>query len=212
MKDSPPIRVICIDDHPLILAGVKSMLHAEPDMLFSGGAATGEAGLELFRTDLPDVTLVDLRLKGASGTAAIAEIKKEFPGARIIAMTTYKGDDDIHRALAAGARGYILKDMMHKDLVYAIHRINEGGRWIAPEAAAQLAENSPRVELTHRELEVLHLVADGNKNKEIANSLSVTEDTVKFHVKSILSKLGVNDRTHAVSVALRRGILHIDSN
>jgi DNA-binding NarL/FixJ family response regulator len=210
MKDCPPIRVVCIDDHPLILAGVKSMLHAEPDLLFVGGAATAQEGLALFRTHTPDVTLVDLRLKGTSGTVAIADIRREFPEARIIAMTTYKGDEDIHRALAAGARGYILKDMMHKDLVYAIHRIHDGGRWIAPEAAARLAENSPRVVLTHREREVLCLVADGNRNKEIGDSLKVTEDTVKFHVKSILSKLGVNDRTHAVTVALKRGILHID--
>jgi DNA-binding NarL/FixJ family response regulator len=210
MRDPSPIRVICIDDHPLILAGVKSMLDAEPDMLFAGGTATGEEGVSLFRTQVPDVALIDLRLKGSSGTVAIATIAREFPEARIIAMTTYKGDDDIHRALAAGARGYILKDLMHKDLVYAIRRIHDGARWIAPEAAAQLAENSPRIPLTSRELEVLKLVAGGNRNKEIAGTLGVTEDTVKFHVKSILGKLGVNDRTHAVTVAVKRGILHID--
>ena len=204
-----PIRVICIDDHPLILAGVKSMLDAEPTMFYAGGVATGEEGLILFRNVLPDITLVDLRLKKSSGTDAIAAIKKEFPKARIIAMTTYKGDDDIHRALAAGAAGYILKDLMHKDLVYAIHRVHEGGRWIAPEAAAELAENAPRIALTTRELEVLRLMAIGNRNKEIADSLAVSEDTVKFHVKSILSKLRVNDRTHAVTVALKRGIIHL---
>lgn len=186
------------------------MLQAEADMLYIGGAATGEEGVAMFRTNRPDVTLVDLRLKGTSGTEAIATIRKEFPEARIIAMTTYKGDDDVHRALAAGANGYILKDLMHKDLVYAIHRIHEGGRWIAPEAAAQLAENSPRIELTLRELEVLRLLADGNRNKEIAAALRVTEDTIKFHVKSILGKLGVNDRTHAVTTAIKRGILHLD--
>jgi len=210
MKNNNPIRVICVDDHPLILAGVRSMLQAESDLLYIGGVATGEEGVTLFRASLPDVTLVDLRLKGTSGTEAIATIKKEFPEAHIIAMTTYKGDDDIHRALAAGANGYILKDLMHKDLVYAIHRIHEGGRWIAPEAAAQLAENSPRIELTARELEVLRSLADGKRNKEIADVLRITEDTVKFHVKSILGKLGVNDRTHAVTVAIKRGILHME--
>jgi DNA-binding NarL/FixJ family response regulator len=186
------------------------MLQAESDLLYIGGVATGEEGVTLFRASLPDVTLVDLRLKGTSGTEAIATIKKEFPEAHIIAMTTYKGDDDIHRALAAGANGYILKDLMHKDLVYAIHRIHEGGRWIAPEAAAQLAENSPRIELTARELEVLRSLAEGKRNKEIADVLRITEDTVKFHVKSILGKLGVNDRTHAVTVAIKRGILHME--
>ena len=185
------------------------MLDAEPAMVYAGGAATGEEGLNLFRKILPDITLMDLRLKRSFGTEAIAAIKTEFPKARIIAMTTYKGDDDIHRALSAGAVGYILKDLMHKDLVYAIHRIHEGGRWIAPEAAAELAENAPRVALTGRELEVLRLMAIGNRNKEIAASLGVSEDTVKFHVKSILSKLGVNDRTHAVTVALKRGIIHL---
>jgi DNA-binding NarL/FixJ family response regulator len=210
MRDTSPIRVICIDDHPLILAGVKSMLDAEPDMVFAGGTATGEEGISLFRTQVPDVALIDLRLKGSSGTVAIATIAREFPEAHIIAMTTYKGDDDIHRALAAGARGYILKDLMHKDLVYAIRRVHDGARWIAPEAAAQLAENSPRIPLTSRELQVLKLVAGGNRNKEIAGTLGVTEETVKFHVKSILGKLGVNDRTHAVTVAVKRGILHID--
>ena len=210
MRNDNPIRVICIDDHPLILAGVRSMLQAEADMLYIGGAATGEEGVAMFRTNRPDVTLVDLRLKGTSGTEAIATIRKEFPEARIIAMTTYKGDADVHSALAAGANGYILKDLMHKDLVYAIHRIYEGGRWIAPEAAAQLAENSPRIELTSRELEVLRFLASGNRNKEIAGALSVAEDTIKFHVKSILGKLGVNDRTHAVTTAIKRGILHLD--
>lgn len=185
------------------------MLDAEPAMFYAGGSATGEEGLNVFRRVLPDITLVDLRLKSSSGTEAIAAIKREFPKARIIAMTTYKGDDDIHRALAAGAVGYILKDLMHKDLVYAIRRIHEGGRWIAPEAAAELAENAPRIELTNRELEVLRLMATGNRNKEIAAALNITEDTIKFHVKSILSKLGVNDRTHAVTIALKRGIIHL---
>jgi DNA-binding NarL/FixJ family response regulator len=209
MSGDNPIRVICVDDHPLILAGVKSMLDAEPSMVYAGGTSTGEDGLVLFRSVLPDITLMDLRLKRSSGTEAIAAIKNEFPKARIIAMTTYKGDDDIHRALAAGAMGYILKDLMHKDLVYAIRRIHEGGRWIAPEAAAELAENAPRVALTERELEVLRLMANGNRNKEISASLKISEDTVKFHVKSILGKLGVNDRTHAVTVALKRGIIHL---
>ena len=186
------------------------MLDAEPEMLFAGGVATGEEGVNLYRKILPDIALVDLRLKRSSGTEAIATIKAEFPKSRIIAMTTYKGDDDIHRALAAGAVGYILKDLMHKDLVYAIRRIHEGGRWIAPEAAAELAENSPRITLTNRELEVLRLMAMGNRNKEIAVSLNIREDTVKFHVKSILSKFGVNDRTHAVTVALKRGFIHLN--
>jgi DNA-binding NarL/FixJ family response regulator len=209
MKDEP-IRVVCIDDHPLILAGVESMLDAEPGLVYTGGATSGEDGISLFRRERPDVALVDLRMNGLSGHATIAAIKNEFPEARMIALTTYKGDDDIHRALAAGARGYILKDLMHQELVEAIRRVQAGGRWIAPQAAEQLAENAPRIELTGRELEVLRLIADGNRNKEVAGILNVSEDTVKFHVKSILGKLGVNDRTHAVTVAIKRGILHFD--
>jgi DNA-binding NarL/FixJ family response regulator len=210
MKDNAPIRVLCIDDHPLILAGVEAMLNAEPGIVFAGGASSGEEGIRLFREQLPDVTLVDLRLNGMSGTATIAAITGEFSHARLIALTTYKGDASIHQALAAGARGYILKDLMHHELVDAIHKVHGGGRWIAAEAAARLAENAPRVELTPRELDVLRLIAAGNRNKEIAGTLDVTEDTIKFHVKSILAKLGVNDRTHAVTVAVKRGILHLD--
>jgi DNA-binding NarL/FixJ family response regulator len=149
-------------------------------------------------------------MTGMPGTAAIAAIRSEFPAARMIALTTYRGDDDIHRALAAGASGYVLKDLMHRELVDAIRKVHAGGRWIAPEAAVQLAENAPRIELTGRELEVLRLMADGNRNKQVAGILNVSEDTVKFHVKSILGKLGVHDRTHAVTVAIKRGILHFD--
>lgn len=210
MTDKRPIRIICVDDHPLILTGVQSMLNAEPDLLFAGGVATAEDGIVLFRAQRPDVALIDLRLKGTPGTSAIAAITHEFPEARVIAMTTYKGDHDVHRALAAGAQGYILKDLMHKDLIFAIRKIHQGGRWIAPEAAAQLAENSPRIGITSRELEVLRLLSEGNRNKEIADALEISEDTVKFHVKSIFGKLGVSDRTHAVALAVKRGILHLD--
>jgi two-component system NarL family response regulator len=168
MKDAAPIAVVCIDDHSLILSGVEAMLNAEPCLRFVGGAATGEEGLRLCRELRPDIALVDLRLNGMPGTAVIAAIRREFPEARIIALTSYKGDDLIHRALAAGAQGYLLKDLMHKELVEAIHKVQNGGRWIAIEAAARLAEQTPRIELTVREREVLRLVAAGNRNKQVA--------------------------------------------
>ncbi|HEY0759231.1 MAG TPA: response regulator transcription factor [Acidisarcina sp.] len=204
------IRVLCIDDHSLILAGVQAMLSAETDMQFVGGARTALEGVELFKTLNPDVTLVDLRLPGVPGTAAISRIRATRPSACIIALTTYKGDEDIHRALTAGAQSYLLKDALHRELIESIRKVHKGGRSISPEAALTLAENCPRVALTGRELEVLQLMADGNRNKEIAYALKISEDTIKFHVKSILSKLAVNDRTHAVTVAIKRGILQLD--
>lgn len=209
------IRVLCIDDHPLILAGVRAMLEAEADMCFAGGSATGEEGLRVFREERPDVTLIDLRLsdprsKRISGIETIAAICGENAGARVLALTAYKGDDDIHRALAAGARGYLLKDVMHKELTDAIRKVHAGGRWIAAEAAANLAEHSPHVGLTARELEVLRMLADGGRGRDTAAKLRITEDTVRFHLKSIFGKLGVNDRAQAITTALKRGILHLD--
>jgi DNA-binding NarL/FixJ family response regulator len=206
----PTIRVVCIDDHPLILAGVEAILEAEPGMAFAGGTTSAAAGLELYRRCTPDIALVDLRLPDMEGSALISSILQEFAGARLIALTTYKGDACIQRALGAGARGYLLKDLMYKELVEAIRKVQSGERYIMPVAACELASHVPRMELTTRELEVLRLVADGNRNKEIARLLRVTEDTVKFHIKSILGKLDVNDRTHAVTVAIKRGMLHVD--
>lgn len=205
-----PIRVTCTDDHPLIIAGVKAILDAEPGMTFAGGATCGGDGLELFRRTLPDVALVDLRLPDLPGTAVIESIVCEFPQACVIALTTYKGDADIQRALAAGARSYLLKDSMYRELVDDIRRVHNGERYISPAAAVELAEHALDSGLTRRELDVLRLMSDGKRNKEIADDLCLSEDTIKFHVKSILVKLGVHDRTHAVTVAIKRGILHID--
>jgi DNA-binding NarL/FixJ family response regulator len=204
------IRTICIDDHPLIVAGVRAILEAESDFLFVGGASTGEEGIRLFREVIPDVTLVDLRLGVITGVEVIATIAREYPGAKLIALTSYKGDEDIHRALAAGAMGYILKDLMHSDLMDAIRKVDEGRPVLGPSVAKALAEHTSRTELTRRELEVLTLMASGCANKSIASRAGVSEETVKFHVKNILSKLEANDRTHAIGIAVRRGMLHLD--
>ena len=204
------IRTICIDDHPLIVAGVRAILDTEADFQFMGGASTAQEGIRLYKEVLPDVTLVDLRLGILTGVDVIATITREFPGARLIALTSYKGDEDIHRALAAGAMGYILKDLMHKDLLDAIRKVGDGKRVVGPAAARELAEHFPRTQLTSRESEVLKLMACGHTNKTIAIRAGVSEETVKFHIKNILSKLEANDRTHAIAIAVRRGMLHIE--
>ena len=186
------------------------MIGAEPDMVFVGGAQNAEDGIRIFREQSPNVSLIDLRMPGMSGIDAIVHIKRGDPLARIIALTTYKGDHDVHRALASGACSYLLKDVIHNELIEAVRKVHAGQRYIAAAAASELAEHTPRIELTRRELDVLRLLPMGNRNKQIAGILGLSEDTVKFHVKSILAKLGVGDRTHAVSVAIQRGILHID--
>jgi DNA-binding NarL/FixJ family response regulator len=204
------ITVLAADDHPLIRSGIQAVLGEEPDMVMVAEASNGEEAIELYRQHRPDVVLMDLRMPVMSGLTAIRAILRDFPDARIIALTTYEGDEDIHSALSAGARGYLLKDAMRGELLNVIRTVWSGRRAIPDAVAARLAEYTPRVELTPRELEVLRLMAKGFSNPEIAAILGRTESTMKVHVSNILEKLGVTDRTEAVTVAIQRGILHLD--
>ena len=205
-----PIRVLAADDHPMVRAGLAAVIDAEPDMELVGEAATGREALELCRQHRPDVILMDLRMPGMDGLAATRAILGEFPGARIVMLTTYDGDEDIHRALEAGAKGYLLKDMLRTEVLNTIRAVHRGQKAIPPVVAARLAEYVPRIQLSGRELEVLELVAKGLSNKEIARVIGRAEETVKVHLKNIFDKLGVEDRTEAVTTALQRGIIHID--
>ncbi len=199
-----------VDDHPIYRRGLASLLAVHPDLELVAEAGDGALAVELHRALRPDVTLMDLRLPVMLGVEAIERIIAESPEARIIALTTYAGDADIHRALEAGARGYLLKDSLHNGVADAIRTVESRG-WVIPNAVAQrLAEFTPRIELTDRELEVLQLMADGLKNRDIGNAIGRTEATVKVHVLHIFQKLGVTDRTEAVTVSLRRGIIHLD--
>lgn len=202
--------ILSADDHPLIRSGLEAVLSKEPDMQVVGEAANGEEAIELFRRLRPDIVLMDLRMPVMDGLAATKGIISEFPDAKIIALTTFEGDEDIHRALSAGARGYLLKDMMRSELLTVIRTVRGGQRSIPAVVAARLAEYTPRVELTPRELEVLALMAKGLSNAQIASMLGRTESTMKVHVSNILEKLDVADRTRAVTVAIQRGILRLD--
>lgn len=205
-----PIRVMTVDDHPIFRDGLATLLGMHPDLTLVAEAGDGAAAVEAFRAHRPDVTLMDLSMPGMGGADATARIVGEFPLARIVALTTYQGDTDIHRALEAGARGYLLKDMLRGEVADAIRTVHRDG-WILPNALAQrLAQFVPRVELTPRELEVLQLMARGLRNRAIAEAIGRTEATVKVHVLHILEKLGAGDRTEAVVTALRRGIIHLD--
>ncbi|HWP44022.1 MAG TPA: response regulator transcription factor [Blastocatellia bacterium] len=210
MSKENPIRVLIADDHFVVRVGLGTLINTEPDMLVVAEAVNGKQAVEAFRASQPDVALMDLRMPEMTGVEAILAIREEFPESRIIVLTTYDGDEDIYRALQAGARGYILKDMAGEELVEAIRAVHAGQRRIPPAVAARLAERMPRSELTPRELEVLKLIVKGKSNKEIAAELFVTEGTVKIHVNNLLSKLGVSDRTQAVTAALQRGIVHLD--
>ena len=200
---------MAVDDHPLIRSGLRAVIGSEPDMEMVGEAANGEEAIELYREHRPDVVLMDLRMPVMDGLAATVAILREFRDAKIIALTTYEGDADIHRALSAGARGYLLKDMMRGQLLQVIRTVQKGQRAIPAVVAARLAEYTPRIELTPRELEVLQLMAKGFSNPEIASTLGRTESTMKVHVSNILQKLQASDRTEAVTVAIQRGILHL---
>ena len=199
-----------MDDHPLIRSGLRAVIASEPDMEMVGEAANGEEAIELYREDRPDVVLMDLRMPIMDGLTATLAILREFPDAKIVALTTYEGDEDIHRALSAGARGYLLKDMMRSQLLQVIRTVQKGQRAIPAAIAARLAEYVPRIELTPRELQVLTLMAKGFSNPEIASALGRTESTMKVHVSNILQKLQATDRTEAVTVAIQRGILHLE--
>ena len=205
-----PITILTADDHPLIRTGLAAVIGAEPGLQVVAEAANGEEAIESYARLNPDIVLMDLRMPVMDGLTATRAILAEDPNARIIVLTTYDGDEDIHRALAAGARGYLLKDMMRTDLLGVIRAVHRGQRGIPAPIAARLAEHTPRIGLTPRELEVLRLVADGLSNAEVADKIGRTEGTVKVHLKNILQKLDVKDRTEAVTTALRRGFIHLD--
>jgi DNA-binding NarL/FixJ family response regulator len=203
------IRILCVDDHRLVLAGIELMIGRQPDMTVVGSATTGEEAVSLFRQQKPDITLMDLQLPVMTGLEAIRAIRHLSPEARIIVLTMYHGDEDIHRALMAGASTYLLKDMLSDDLMRVIREVNAGQRALLPDVQVKLDERATRPSLTPREVQVTELIGRGLRNKEIASELHISEETVQVHVKSILTKLSVNDRTAAVNVAMRRGIIHL---
>jgi DNA-binding NarL/FixJ family response regulator len=203
------IRVLCVDDHPLVREGVALIIAREPDMQVVAAAANGEEAVALFKRERPDVTLMDLQLPVLSGLDAIKEIRREDRDARIIVLTMYQGDEDIHRALSAGAATYLLKDTLSDDLIRFVREVHTGRRPLRPEVKARLDERAAQPTLTPREIQVIELVAAGKRNKEIAAILGISEETVQVHLKNIFAKLKVSERTAAVNVALRRGIVHI---
>jgi DNA-binding NarL/FixJ family response regulator len=203
------IRVLVVDDHPVLREGVAVLVSQQPDLLMVGEASTGREALEQFRNIQPDVTLMDIKMPDMSGIDAIIAIRQEYPDARIVVLTTYEGDVLAWRALKAGAHAYMLKGNVRKDLADTIREVHLGAKRIEPAIASQLDDRSRDLALTDREVEVLTLIAAGNSNRSIATGLGINEGTVKTHVKNILAKLGTNDRTHAVTVALRRGIIQL---
>jgi DNA-binding NarL/FixJ family response regulator len=203
------IRVLSVDDHALLREGIARLIGKQSDMELIGEASNGREALEQFRKHHPDITLMDLQMPEMSGIDAISAIRGEFPDARIIVLTTYSGDFQVFRALKAGARGYLLKGMLRQELLETIRAVHAGQKRLSPEVAAEIAEHATDDVLTPREIDVLRLIAEGNANKEIAGQLSLSEETVKGHVKNILAKLGVNDRTHAVAIGLKRGIIDL---
>jgi DNA-binding NarL/FixJ family response regulator len=209
MKVTAKIRVFCVDDHPVVRDGVAAIIDLQPDMMSAGSAATGAEALERFAELRPDVALVDLRLPDMSGFDLIKKMKEKSPGARIIVLSSYEGDVDIQRALEAGAQGYVVKGIVRDELLDIIRSVHAGKRRLPAAMAQKLAEHMGDEPISPRELEVLSLVAAGRRNKEIAGELSIAEDTVKMHMRNILAKLQVNDRTEAVTIALRRGIIHL---
>jgi two-component system, NarL family, response regulator len=203
------ISVLIVDDHPVVQEGLRAMISAEPDMKVVGIAGSGMEGVKAYFELRPAIVLMDLMLPDISGREAIQRICAKSGNAQIIVLTTVDGDEEIYRSLEAGARGYLLKDMVRKDLIRAIREVHTGSRYIPPQVGARIAENFPRPDLTAREVEVLQLIASGLRNKEVAFKLDVSEATVNSHIKHILSKLNVTDRTHAVVVALRRGVIRL---
>src|ERR1700736_3315268 len=209
MKDTGKIRVLCVDDHPVVRDGIAAIINLQPDMTLVGAAATGAEALERFVELRPDVALVDLRLPDMNGFELIKRIKDKSPNARIIVLSSHEGDVDIQRALEAGAQGYVVKGIVRDELLEIIRSVHAGKRRLPAAGARKLAEHIADEPISPRELEVLSLMAAGKRNKEIAGELSIAEDTAKMHVRNILSKLQVNDRTEAVTIALRRGIIHL---
>jgi DNA-binding NarL/FixJ family response regulator len=209
MNAANQIRVLTVDDHPVLREGIAAILAREADMALVAEAGNGYEAIDQFRTHRPDITLMDLQMPGMSGIEAILAIRKQFPDARIIVLTTYSGDAQADRAIKAGAYGYLLKNMLRKELVETIRTVHGGRKRIPPEIAIELAEHHGDDNLTEREIDVLRQVASGNANKRIADNLKISEETVNAHMHNILSKLGANDRTHAVAIALKRGIIEI---
>lgn len=210
-SDARQIRIMVVDDHPLLREGIAAVIGAQPDMQLVAEATDGVDALEQFRQQRPDVTLMDLQMPRMNGIDAIGAIRAEFPAARVIVLTTYSGDVQALRALKAGAVGFMLKNMLRKELIDTIRIVHAGGRRVPPQIASEIAEHVASDALSARELEVLRQVANGEANKRIAATLQISEDTVKAHMKSILAKLGANDRTHAVTIAHRRGIIDVGS-
>lgn len=212
MDSAQSISILSVDDHDLVRKGIAAILSTEPGMDLIAEANTAQDAIRLYRTHRPDVTLMDLRLPDKSGIETTRDIREEFPAAKIIALTSYDGDQDIYRALEAGVRGYLLKEMVHTEVIRAIRIVHAGKRFIPVEVSQQVSGFFPEVALTPREIEVLTLVARGFGNKEVGDMLGTAAGTVKAHVQSILSKLSAKDRTHAVTIALRRGIIHLHSS
>jgi DNA-binding NarL/FixJ family response regulator len=205
----PKIRILCVDDHPLVREGVTRKLDLQQDMRVVAAASTGEEAIRLFAQHRPDVTIMDLNLPGMSGLETIEALRSRQPDARIVVLTMYQGDEDIHRALEAGAAAYVLKTTVSDDLVRVIREVHAGARPMSPDVATQLAARKVLPPLTPRERDVIELMAGGMRNKEIAAKLGISEDTVEVHARNIFTKLGVRDRTAAVTVALKRGIIHL---
>jgi DNA-binding NarL/FixJ family response regulator len=203
------IRIMVVDDHPLLREGIAAVIEGQPDMLLVAEATNGAEAINLFRTERPDVTLMDLQMPQMNGIEAILAIRQDFPSARIVVLTTFHGDVQALRAFKAGAFGYLLKSMLRKELIDTIRHVHAGGRRIPPEIAHEIATYAADDNLSEREVEVLRLVACGNANKRIAALLGISEETVKAHMKNILAKLGASDRTHAVTIALKRGIIEV---
>jgi len=208
-EDSKRIRILAVDDHPILRQGIVGLIADESDMTLVAEAANGREAIQQFRTHHPDVTLMDLQMPEMNGLDALIAIRGEFPEARIIVLTTYSGDVQATRALKAGARAYLLKNSLHKELLDTIRAVHAGRKTLSPEVSFELAEHSAEELLSAAEVRVLRLIAEGNSNKEIAALLSVTEDSVKGQVRNILSKLGANDRTHAVTIGIKRGIIEL---
>jgi len=209
MNDQVPIRVLTVDDHPLLREGIAAIINNQPDMLLVSQASSGTEAIQQFREHQPDVTLMDLRLPDLSGIDAMIAIRGQFPEARVIMLTTFEGDIEIQRALEAGARGYLLKNMPPRELVEVIRQVHAGKKRVPAEVAAHLAEHMSDEDLTVREIEVLRQVAGGNRNRDIAELLFISEETVKVHIKHIMDKLGAKDRTQAIAIAVRRGIIQL---